>query len=136
MSNKGIDRRAEIDAQTVKALLLIHGGGAVALLTFLPTVLGEPAYEPLLGGTLWALCSLFVGLIITVLHNHYRRRCSLEFERHGGNPPACDRLPLSLFKFRDDPPCICRLSVILRGASILALMVAGGFFICGVIEFA
>jgi len=38
MSN-GVEQRAQIDTETVRALLVINGGGAIALLSLLPTIL-------------------------------------------------------------------------------------------------
>ena len=37
----GLEIRANIDAEIFKTLVLIHGAGSVALLTFLPFVLRE-----------------------------------------------------------------------------------------------
>ena len=52
----GLEIRAKIDAEIFKTLVLIHGGGSVALLTFLPFVLREDfKYEgaALAHGILW-----------------------------------------------------------------------------------
>lgn len=38
----GLEIRAQIDSENVKGLLLINGGGAVALIAFLPAVIGKP----------------------------------------------------------------------------------------------
>jgi hypothetical protein len=130
MSN-GVDRRAEIDSATAKALLLLNGGGAVALLAFLPAVLEDPGYAPLAHGVLWGLALLLLGLVSAVLHNRYRRVCSLDFERHLGNPPPCRIFPLSLLPLRDDPSCACRLSIVLLWGAILAFLLAGYLVVRG-----
>ncbi len=43
---KGIEIRAAIDTENAMGFLLVNGGGAVVLLTFLPEVLGNPEYAP------------------------------------------------------------------------------------------
>ncbi len=42
---KGLEIRAQIDTEVVKGLLLLNGGGAVALLALLPTVIGKPGFS-------------------------------------------------------------------------------------------
>ena len=41
----GVERRAQIDTETFKALLLINGGGILALLTFSSVLLARPGQE-------------------------------------------------------------------------------------------
>jgi hypothetical protein len=72
--------RAEIGTENVKGLLLINGGGAVALLAFLPYVLGKFEYQSFARHILWALLIYQFGLIAAVIHNHLRPKCSLRFE--------------------------------------------------------
>lgn len=127
----GLEIRAQIDAELVKGLLIINGGGSVALLTFLPVILGEPEYVPLSKAVLWGLLSFQVGLVAAVIHNRLRRVCSLEFEKHNYNPPPCNRFPVSLFKFASDAPCVCRASVMCMWASIVAFILAGTIVIAG-----
>ena len=110
---KGLEIRAQIDTELVKGLLIINGGGSIALLTFLPTILGKPEYLPLSKAVLWGLFSFQIGLVSAVIHNRLRRVCSLEFEKYNYNPPPCKVFPISLFKFRNDAPCVCRASVML-----------------------
>ena len=76
----GKEIRAQIDTETVKGLLLINGGGVVALLAFLPSILGKPGYEPLARAILWGLVLFQGGLVATLIHNHLRRRCSLAYD--------------------------------------------------------
>jgi hypothetical protein len=82
----GIDRRAEIDTETVRALLLANGGGAVALLAFLSTVFGTEGLRPLAPYVIAALALFMLGLVAAIVHNHLRRRCSLAYEQ--GRPKA------------------------------------------------
>ena len=42
--NTGISLRAEIDAFTVKSLLMLNGGGVVALLAFTPAIMSKDDY--------------------------------------------------------------------------------------------
>ncbi len=66
---KGLEIRAQIDTEVVKGLLLLNGGGAVALLALLPAVIGKPGFEPLsraiLGGGYWSFSmGLYAPLFI------------------------------------------------------------------------
>ncbi|MFH2137399.1 MAG: hypothetical protein ABII88_02685 [Candidatus Omnitrophota bacterium] len=79
-SMNGKEIRAQIDTENVKGLILINGGGAVALLTFLPSILNNPSYEPLSKAILNGLLIFSIGLISALIHNHLRRRCSLAYE--------------------------------------------------------
>src|SRR3954468_13740442 len=94
-SSSGMEIRAEMDAEGVKALLLINGGGAVALLALLPQVLDKQAFRPLAVAAIWALLMYVLGLVCAVVHNRLRRKCSLEYERaHGCSPDVpnpCER---------------------------------------------
>jgi len=77
MTDKEI--RAQIDTENVKGLLLINGGGAVALLAFLPTILNKAGYESFVKAILFGLLCFSGGLIVALIHNHLRRRCSLVY---------------------------------------------------------
>ena len=59
----GRETRATIDSETVRGLLLINGGGAVALLVFLPGVLQKPELEPLARAIIWAIFTFQAGLV-------------------------------------------------------------------------
>ncbi len=131
MVSKGVEIRAQIDTELVKGLLVINGGGSVALLAFLPAILGEPEYAPLAKAVLWGLLSFQVGLISAVIHNRLRRVCSLEFEKHNYIPPPCKVFPISLFNFKNDAPCVCRVSIIFMWSSILSFLLAGILVING-----
>ena len=131
MTSKGVEIRAQIDTELVKGLLVINGGGSIALLAFLPAILGKPEYAPLAKAVLWGLLSFQVGLVAAVIHNRLRRVCSLEFEGHNYSPPPCKAFPLSLLKLKTDPPCVCRASVLFMWASIISFLLAGILVING-----
>ena len=75
----GRETRAGIDSETVRGLLLINGGGAVALLAFLPGVLQNPELKDLARAIIWAIFTFQAGLACAVIHNRFRRLCSLEY---------------------------------------------------------
>ncbi len=104
---KGLEIRAQIDTENVKGLLLINGGGAIALLAFLPSVLGKAEYESLARAILWGLLIFQVGLVAAVIHNRLRRICSLTYERRQYRPPPCKFLGMKLRE-----PCICHVSIL------------------------
>jgi hypothetical protein len=125
----GVDRRSEIDTETVKALLLINGGGAVALLALFGSVLGKNGYENLAWAILVGVLILMLGLVFAVIHNRLRRICSLHYDRHNMQPPAGRLLGL---QFRE--PTICIVSILFMWLSIVAFFSAGTFVaICGIV---
>ena len=94
--SKGVEIRAEIDRDTVRALIVLNGGGAVALLALLPAILKVPGYVTLAEAILAGVVFLTVGLLLTVVHNVYRRECSRLHEKSNwsssaGQSPACRR---------------------------------------------
>lgn len=133
----GVSRRSQIDTELGKGLLLMHGGGSIALLAFLPTILQNPDYLPLSKAILWGLLLFQLGLVTAIVQFRLRRKCSLEFERHDFKPPPCTSFPLSLFKFSDDPPCVCRASVLCMWTSIMLFVISavvifiGGYSVIG-----
>lgn len=122
MAGEGVERRARIDTETVRGLLLVNGGGAVALLAFLPTALGTPRLNALARPVILALGLYVVGLSFALAHNHLRRRCSLAHEQ--GRPKA--RL---LGRWELWEPGVCLWSWGLMYAS-WAAFVAGGLLVC------
>jgi hypothetical protein len=120
----GLEIRAGIDTENVKGLLLINGGGAIALLAFLPSVLGKPAYLPLTKAILWALLLFQVGLLSAVVHNRLRRICSLVYEAAEANSPA-HPAPCQFFRWTLREPCVCMWSVGFMWLSVLSFLVAG-----------
>lgn len=115
----GVDRRSVIDTETFKALLVINGGGAVAMLGFLSAIIDKPGLDLLARAVLWGVIILALGLGSAVLHNHCRRHCSLQYERHRMTPPRGSLLGVKLWA-----PTICCVSQLAMWASLLAFIVA------------
>ena len=117
--------RAQIDAESVRALLLGNGGAAVALLAFLPNI--EPAVAPMLGrAVVWALLFFQFGLAAAMVHNHLRRRCSLAYDSARNSSPQSTE-PCTVFGKRlSTEPCVCFVSWWFMWLS-LALFLVGGF---------
>lgn len=120
----GIEIRAQIDTENVKGLLLINGGGAVALLAFLPAVLGKPEYIALAKAILWALLLFQLGLLSAVIHNRLRRICSLVYEQAGACSPAHPE-PCVIFGRKLREPCVCMRSIAFMWLSVLLFFTAG-----------
>ena len=122
---KGMEIRAQIDSDVVKGLLILNGGGAVALLALLPAVIGKSEFEPLSQAILWALLFFVFGLVSALIHNRLRRICSLEYETYQYNPPAGKIFGIDLTQ-----PKICFFSIALMWIS-LGLFVSAGLIIFG-----
>ena len=120
--SKGVEIRSQIDTETVRALLLINGGGAVALLSLLPSILGKDGYDELAQAILVGLLLFMVGLTLAAIHNQLRRMCSLHYEQHAMRPPAGRLLGLSLRR-----PTVCFLSLAFMWLSISAFFFAGAY---------
>ena len=121
MSN-GVERRSQIDTETVRALLLINGGGAIALLTLLPSILDKEGYEPLASAILKGVLILMIGLVSAVVHNQFRRRCSLHYDQHSMKPPRG-----RIFGFTLWAPTVCCISQTFMWISIAAFFGAGAW---------
>ena len=113
----GVEIRAAIDTENLIGLLLINGGGAVALLAFLPIILGKDGYRILVRAVVWGLLCFQIGLISAVIHNHLRRRCSLARE---AKKPKFTFRGKSLFE-----PCICYWSHEFMFVSAVGFVIAG-----------
>ena len=128
-SSEGLKIRAQIDNDLVKGLLIINGGGAVALLAFLSNIMKVPEYAPLSTAVVWALLAFVFGVWFTLIHNRFRRHCSLEFERKNFNPPACKNFVLvflSLITFGGrSRPCVCVVSEVFMKLAFVAFIVGG-----------
>lgn len=116
----GVELRAEMDAETVRGLLLINGGGAVALLAFLAGIIEKPDLALLARATIWSVFIFQLGLVAAVIHNRFRRLCSLEYAKKPENRTKC-----SLFGHVLKEPCICRWSIGFMWASIGAFLIGG-----------
>lgn len=100
-----VHQRENMDALTVKVLVALNGGGAIALLTFSSKVMGNESPKD---AAFMGILILVAGLAAAVLYNVFRRQCSLAHAK------------------RNDcrTPCICHLGNACRAFS-LALFVAG-----------
>ncbi len=116
----GRETRATIDSETVKGLLLINGGGAVALLAFLPGVLQKPELETLARAIIWSVFTFQIGLVCAVIHNRFRRKCSLEYAKK--ELEGC-----VFFGKKLKEPCICHWSIGFMWGSIASFVLAGVF---------
>ena len=115
--SKGMEIRAQIDQDMVRALLLLNGGASVAMLAFLPYSIANPDLVPLIRGILWGLLFYLVGLVTAVVHIRLRRLCSLEYENHGYSPP-----PGTFIGVRLKEPRVCFVSVKFMWLSLLAFV--------------
>src|SRR5690348_1439088 len=77
----GQEIRADIDTETVRGLQLILGGSAAGLLAALPHVLETPRVSALASWMVAGTACFAVGLVLTVVHNRFRRKCSLQYSR-------------------------------------------------------
>jgi hypothetical protein len=119
--SKQVEIRAQIDTETVKALLLLNGGGAIALLSLFAAIVGKAGIEKLLAPiALQGVLVFMIGLACAVVHNRLRRICSLHYERHGMRPPRGRFLGFSLRQ-----PTVCWASVRLLYFSLLSFVGAG-----------
>ncbi len=120
---QGVERRAQIDNEGFKALVLINGGGAVALLAFLPSIISNVTYQPLARFVLYALIGFQFGIASAVIHNFIRRRCSLVHEAARMRPKPCDFWLIRWLKRRE--PCVCILSKIFKWLSLFLFVLSG-----------
>lgn len=111
MAQAGRAIRANIDVENFKGLLLVNGGGSVALLAFLPSVLEKPGYEALACYILWGLLCYQFGLVFALIHNRLTRVCSLIYDQHQMHPPT--------------HPRVCRVSIWFMWLSVAAFVLAG-----------
>jgi hypothetical protein len=118
----GLEVRAQIDSENAKGLLLINGGAAVALLAFLPSILGKSGLESVAQSVLFALCIFLFGLTAAVVHNRLRRICSLVYESQGFRPAPCRFIPRWMSR---GEPCVCAASTTFMWCSLIAFVVGG-----------
>ncbi len=121
--SEGVKTRAEIDTEVVRGLLLANGGGAVALLAFLPKVFEKGPLSSLALPVVVALFVFHLGIFAAIVHNHYRRQCSLKYEQHQFHPPT-----EALFGFKLGEPKVCFISKCFMWTSI-CLFLIGGFIV-------
>lgn len=103
--------RADISTENVKGLILINGGGAIALLAFLPHIIKDPGYNILATSILWSLLTYQAGLAFAVIHNHLRTKCSIIYEDNDYSP--------------SEEPLVCTISKICMWLSAASFLIAG-----------
>ncbi len=103
--------RADVLTESVKALLLVNGGGAVALLAFLQSVWSNAALARV---TFVGIAWMGAGLVFALLVQPFRFSHSKLVQRTG------DRKTIFWFLYS-----ICEYS------SVLAFVVALGHLVCG-----
>jgi hypothetical protein len=127
--SRGVARRAQVDTETVRALLLVHGGGAVALLTVLRSFLESEKYSQLARPILSGIIIFMVGLVCTIVHNQLRRQCSLVYDhywQYNTQPPPGIILGWHLKKH----PTICFFGWAFMWLSIISIVCVA--FVVGV----
>jgi hypothetical protein len=117
----GVKIRAQIDTESVRNVMLVNGGGSVALIALLPSILGTP----LVFAVLLTLAIWLFGLSLAVTHSVLRRKCSLVYERHKMNPPP----GTPKFGITPKEPWICWWSWSAMYASILAFFIGGAVMV-------
>lgn len=127
--SEGVKTRAQIDTEVARGLMLANGGGAVALLAFLPTVFDKDILRPLAIFVVAALFTFHLGIVAALIHSHYRRRCSLIYETHGMRPP-----PGKLFGRDLREPTACWASWKWMWASIVLFLGGGGTVFVGALR--
>jgi hypothetical protein len=124
--SEGVKTRAQIDTEVARGLLLANGGGAVALLAFLPTAFEKQALRPLALPVLAALFIFHVGIVAALIHSHYRRRCSQIYDAYAFRPP-----PGKLFGRVLGEPTVCWASWKWMWASIVLFLMGGSTVFVG-----
>jgi hypothetical protein len=114
--------RAQIDTETARGLLVANGGGAVALLAALTAILDRDGYEPLAKAMLIGVLVMMLGVALAIVHNHFRRLCSLEHQLHDMNPPKGTIFGVQLWA-----PLVCCISVVCMGLSVATFVGGGGY---------
>ncbi len=114
----GVERRSAIDTETVRGLLLINGGGAVALLAFLASVFQQPDLKALARAIIYAVFIFQIGMAAAVVHNRLRRICSLEYAQR-------ELRRCTLFGRQLREPCVCHWSIAFLWTSIVAFLAGG-----------
>jgi len=83
---EGTTERSRVEKETVRGLLLANGGGAIAMLAVLPSVLDRTGYQPLAQGLLYGLLVMTIGVALAIVHNHLRSRISPAAEPQNVRP--------------------------------------------------
>lgn len=117
MLSDGAKVRAQIDTESVRNVLLVNGGGCIALLALLPAILGTP----LVTAVLLALSIWLLGLTLAVVHSILRRKCSLAHEHHKMSPPHGNMH----FGINPKQPWVCWWSWACIYSSIATFLIGG-----------
>jgi len=117
MISEGVKVRAQIDSESIRNVMLVNGGGSVALIALLPNVL----YTPLVTAVLLTLSIWLVGLTLAVTHSVLRRKCSLIYERNKMSPPS----GREVLGINPKQPWLCWWSWSALYTSIFAFLVGG-----------
>ena len=121
MVSEGVKIRAQIDIESVRNVMLVNGGGSVALLALLPSILGTP----LVFAVLLTLAFWLFGLTLSVIHSVLRRKCSFVYEQHGMNPP----LGKPMLWIKPKEPWVCWWAWWCLYASIVAFLIGGAVMV-------
>ena len=119
--------RAQIDLETVKGLLLINGGGGVALLTIISAAIEKDAYKSLVYTAFIGILIFGFGLVFAIVHNMLRRKCSLIHDKHEYRPPSGHLFGKRGFQLRQ--PTVCWWSMTFAYLSVAAF-VSAGLYVC------
>lgn len=121
----GVELRAQIDADIMRALLLVNSGAAVALIALLPYVLDRPDLSSFARVILMALLGYQLALFSAVVSGRLRRVCSLEYEKAKSSSPQGVLGACKLFGHDLGEPCVCIWATILMWASLTLFILSG-----------
>ena len=120
MVSEGVKIRAQIDTESAKGLLLINSGASVALLAFFPFLFDKPDFKLLAYAVIIALLFYQMSLVLAIVHNVYRRQCSLIWESSNWNAE-----PGTFFGCKLKKPRECFLGRVYLWSSIIAFSLGG-----------
>jgi hypothetical protein len=118
----GVEQRAQIDTETFKGLLVINGGGAVSLLAIFSQIISKVGYEGLARAVMVGVLFMAFGLVVAVVHNYLRRRCSHIHSLHNMAPP-----PGRLFGFLLTRPTVCWFSLLFMWLSLASFILGASY---------
>lgn len=121
MVSEGVKIRAEIDRDAVRNVMLVSGGGCIALLALLPSVMGTT----LVVGMMGAFACWVLSLSLAVVHNVLRRHCSLVHDAHNYKPPVGK----PKFGITPKQPWVCWWSWKLLYTSIAFFLIGGAIIV-------
>ena len=130
----GLEIRAAIDTETVKALQFINGGAAAGLMALLPLIVEKPGLNYLAVGTMRGITCTAAGLALAVIHNRLRRKCSLEYDKSVPDRKRPCRWAPSWIHSAPNEACVCTRSVAAMWLSLLAFVAAAVFVVTGALR--